>query len=355
LDSTRTIFYRAALVGICGLGTTTAAAQSPVPSSIQNTQESPANIHRQLQSGNPPTVAWGAFLAAQNGLVEAIPDLLAVLQVPPVADRFQQAALESAVLDSAVQLNARLPSAVLKQYARRWPVQSLILFANATGDRDGALLDLLRTTTGLEWHGVANLLLETKPVGFSEAMLADLRLRLSITVADRDRVGCASGAGPSIGDGIGVNPAGYPPHAQYRLETGLRPETILLSTGPHPVYYTRTVTDLPQFGVSEIGILTERFDYLMALLPPAVRAVVPLKAQEYGAVRWLGPDDLKRRVSARRDELNRQYQEFLSMLVSVHQLAQAETLLLPSPAIDVTLCDARIDKSLSLPVVTSNP
>jgi hypothetical protein len=40
----------------------------------------------------------------------------------------------------------------------------------------------------------------------------------------------------------GQNPRGYPPHAEYRFEDSPRPGFLVLASGPHPVFYSRSVT-----------------------------------------------------------------------------------------------------------------
>jgi hypothetical protein len=80
------------------------------------------------------------------------------------------------------------------------------------------------------------------------------------------------GAPTSVGDGIGENPAGYPPHAQYRFEMGPRTGVVILTIGPHTVYYSRTVSTAFQYGVYEVSeggpSDVDRLAYLRAMLGP---------------------------------------------------------------------------------------
>jgi hypothetical protein len=183
----------------------------------------------------------------------------------------ERSAFVDVVLDALIQLNARLPAPLVARYAEMRPVQSLALLTNSI-ERDPTLLDLFSRTSGTLWYGLANLLLQDRAPGFAGQLLKTLQLRLNLTVSDVGQ-GVGSGSGSlSVGDGIGENPAGYPPHAQYRFEIGPRTGVVILTTGPHTVYYSRTVSTAFQYGVSEVSeggpSDDDRLAYLRAMLGP---------------------------------------------------------------------------------------
>ena len=91
----------------------------------------------QLRSDKPNEVAWGAFRAAEYRLFNLMPDLTAKLAAPPTGDDREVYAVRAALLDSAVRLDAAVPASVVRSYWNDFPVQSAILFAKATGARDG--------------------------------------------------------------------------------------------------------------------------------------------------------------------------------------------------------------------------
>jgi hypothetical protein len=199
-------------------------------------------------------VAWGAYRAAEFRLFDLVPDLVTKLAAPPIGENREPYAVRAALLDSAVQLEAAVPAPVLHSYWQDFPVQSAILFARATGPRDDVLLDLLTPATGFRWFAIANLLARSRPKGFAVKVLPSIHLRLSVTVSERGNAGgVEGGSSGGVGDGIGINPAGFPPRATYRFESGPWPGYVVLSTGPHNVYYSRTVSYEWQFGVSEVS------------------------------------------------------------------------------------------------------
>jgi len=71
-----------------------------------------------------------------------MPDLTAKLAAPPTGDDREVYAVRAALLDSAVRLDAAVPASVVRSYWNDFPVQSAILFAKATGARDGVLTSI---------------------------------------------------------------------------------------------------------------------------------------------------------------------------------------------------------------------
>src|SRR5215471_4035408 len=136
-----------------------------------------------LRSDKPNEVAWGAFRAAEYRLAGLVPDLVTKLGAPPPGARHEAYAVRAALLDSAVRLDAAVPAPTLRSYWHEFPVQSAILFARATGQRDDVLLELLTPATDSRWFALANLLLRSGPNGFVASTLAPIRLNLSLTVS----------------------------------------------------------------------------------------------------------------------------------------------------------------------------
>jgi hypothetical protein len=113
-----------------------------------------------------------------------------------------------------------------------------------------------------------------------------------MTISEDGRTASASALGSaSVHDGVGVNPEGYPPKATYRFETGPRSSHIVLSTGPHTVYYSRTIHTSGQFGIGGMSTGgptdTERIDYVKAMLQPNARSAVRLEAMERSSIACL--------------------------------------------------------------------
>jgi hypothetical protein len=313
-----------------------------------------------LRSEMPNEVAWGAYRAAEFRLFDLVPDLVTKLAAPPMGENQEPYAVRAALLDSAVQLEAAVPAPVLRSYWQHFPVQSAILFARATGPRDDVLLDLLTPATGFRWFAIANLLARSRPKGFAVKVLPPIHLRLSVTVSERGNAGRGGGGGSSgdgVGDGIGINPAGFPPRATYRFESGPWPGCVVLSTGPHNVYYSRTVSYEWQFGVSDASrggpSDWERLRYVQAYAFPEQEPVDQVRqiGERHENLRWEGGDALRRRVEDLRTEMRQNYRGFLASLVTAGGLTDADAKSLAQPPIDVRIVDLRADKSQPLPAI----
>ena len=290
-----------------------------------------------LRSDKPNEVAWGTFRAGEYRLVDLVPDLVARLAAPPTGDDQGVYAVRAALLDSAVRLDAAVPAPTLRSYWKDFPVQPAILFAKATGPRDEVLLDLLTPATASRWFAPANLLLPSHPNGFTASALTPIRLSLVITVSEQTNAGSGMADGVAVGDGIGINPAGYPPRATYRFEPGPWPGNIVLSTGPRDVYYSRSVSYAWQFGVSEVYIggpsAADRLRYVQADAFP-LQAPFNLARQlgeRHQSVQWDGDDALRRRVEDLRGDMLQAYRRFLASLVNAHRLTSSDAKSLEQP------------------------
>ncbi|HKY22070.1 MAG TPA: hypothetical protein VJM31_12715 [Vicinamibacterales bacterium] len=329
----------------------------PAPCSAQSDVQAQSDVaeraRRQLRSGEPRSMAWGAFHASAYQVTEVIPDLIAALETSAV-EGFEQSATIDALLDAAVQLDAKVPASALVRYWERWPVQTSILFAKATNDRDAVILDLLRTASGFRWYALANLLLHSKPPGFAAQLFDKLDFRLTVTVSEEGNKVSGHGAGFSsleVSDGIGVSPDGYPPTARYRFELGPRAGYIVVSVGPTTVYYTRSVSAAKQFAVSDASIdgpdATERLRYVEALVG---RDQMWVRVEESATPPWRGAKDLFEQVAALKGSLRRRYDQQVAVLVRAGLVSKAEAESL-SHTVSVSVFDARDDRSVPLPVI----
>jgi hypothetical protein len=311
---------------------------------------------RRLGSSDPRQVAWGAFRAAEYRIVESVPDLLKVLEAPPYGVRWDQEAMIAAVLDAAVQLDARLPAGVLRSYYERWPTQTLILLGQAT-DGVPVLVDLLRTARGYRWYTLANLALQARAPGFAAELLSKVQFTLRVRVVIEDRgsgIGGGSFSG-GVGDGIGVNPAGFPPNAFYRFEGSAGRGFVVLASGPRPVYYSRAIYYQPQFPTSYTEISgptsSERIDYVSWLLSFQGSGRPGLRTEQTHSIQWGGPDDFVRRVSGFHDELVRSYERLVSALLRAGQLTGTEAEAIRTPRVELSVVDERLDRSQPLPAI----
>jgi hypothetical protein len=307
---------------------------------------------RDLASNDPATLAWAACRAGDYQVPGAVPLLQRLLESPPAMTARERSALLDVVLDALIQLQARLPASAIARFTEERPVHQLVLLANAI-DRESTLLEAFSGASGLRWYAIANMLLQDRSPGLARRLVTTLRLHVIITVADGDETATSGGSSSAgVGDGIGENPVGYPPHAQYRLELGARTGFLVLGTGPRIVYYSRTVSRRFQFGESETVIDgpgdEDRLSYLRAMLGPATDS--GLRGDTVLSIRWSTPDALIQRIEGVRADVRRRYYVLIDALVRSSYLTSdvAATL---SPTIDLQLVDRRKDQSVALLLV----
>jgi hypothetical protein len=342
-------------IGAVGLliGTTMVAAQQPTAPQPPSFTELARQVDTQVDSSDPLDVAWGAYHAGVYHLTSAIPRLTRILESPPAMDARERRALLDVVLDTLIQLKARLPATLLVDYANEWPVHTFALLARAS-DRTAVLLDLLVKSSGFQWYSAANMLLEDRAPGLAAHLLSTLHLHVTVTVHDSDLRSFAGSIGSSIGvgDGIGQTPPAYPPHAEYRFEIASRPGVFVLAAGPHTVYYSRTITTEFQYGSSELRISgpsdADRIAYVRAMLGPGNNTM--LRADSHESVQWTTAEALIHRIEELRREIERQYRTMLGGLVE-RNLVTADVGASLSPQIDLQLFDRRRNPDVALPTI----
>ena len=316
-----------------------AAAQAP----------SADTIARQLNAKDTQTVAWGAYNAGAYHRVDAIPRLRQILEFPPVTAPSEERAFTGVVMDALIQLKARVPARLLVPYVEKHPVHTFVLLSSAI-DRDGVLLELLPRLAGLQWFAAANMLFEDRSPGLVEHLARTVRLRLTVHVADSENVGFGISGGGSVGIacGVGQAPPAYPPHAEYRFGLGPQPGLIVLSQGPHPVYYSRTVTTGFQYAVSEATTEgpndEDRVEYLRAMSPNT--GLNPFRAHTVEIVAWSTADALSQRVWELRALVERR---FRFLVDRARQFRSFPPDLVVQPPIDLHIVDRRSNKAVPLP------
>jgi TonB family protein len=339
----------AAVVLLLACGHAGAQAQAP-----QTVSEVTATVNGLLRSDDATEVAWGAFTASQHRVVSAIPLLTDAVGRELGADADSRRATELAILDALVQLDAHVPVDVLRPSFSRWPIPSLILLNNASGDRDAFLLERLNGRGNFEWQAMANLLLESKPPGFAFRLLEDLQLRLIIYVTDDPGRGFGNASGSAVENDSSetIGPSGFPPLAEYQFALA-RPGATIMSTGPQTVYYARRMRSpgvIPQPGsLPAKPSAVDRVQYLNALVKERF-ASAPLRATTSETLVWANPEAFRRDIAARRNDIAGLYQRIVSFLVSTKHLSEDEGRTF-SPQIAIAIEDRRSDKGEPLPAV----
>jgi hypothetical protein len=252
-------------------------------------------------------------------------------------------------MDALIQLNATVPARLLVPYVEKRPVHTFVLLSKAT-DREGVLLELLPRLSGIPWFAAANMLFDDRSPGLVEHLVRTVKLQLTVHVVDNENVGITlSGSGlVGIACGIGQDPPAYPPHAEYRLALGPHTGLIVLAPGPHPIFYSRTVTTNFQYAVSEADTGgpsdEDRVEYLRAMSPDT--GGNPFRAHTVEAVTWSTADALSQRVRELRSLVERR---FRSLVDRARQFRSIPPDLVVLPPIDLHIVDQRSDKAVSLP------
>jgi hypothetical protein len=317
----------------------TASAQAPSADAIA----------LQISSQDPRTIAWGAYNAAAYRHRDAIPRLQQLLESPPAMDEAEARAFIDVVMDALIQLDARVPARLLVPYHGTRPAPSFVLLSRGSG-REGLLLEMLPRLSGVRWFAAANMMLEDRSYGLVEHLVRNVKLRLTVHVADNENVGFGTGGGLSVGIacGIGQDPPDYPPHAEYRLHFGAQPGAVVLATGPQPIYYTRVVTTDFQYGVSETDMGgpsdEQRVDYLRAMSADPIEN--PFRAHTETTVTWSTADALTQRVQELRSDIERR---FRSLIYRAQQFSSVPRSAVVIPPIELRIVDQRTIKAVPLP------
>jgi hypothetical protein len=321
-------------------------APKSVPAQLQRLFD-PESVQRMLRSSDSREQAWGAWLAGQGRLNEAIPRLQQVVEARLAGkDELDDTAPLDAALDALIQLDAELRMPLLTQVFRRRSAASLMLMSRAGPDADAPLLLLLGRERGTNWFAAANLLLRRRSPGLASALLRDLEISASIVVYDHVPSGMGVLGGSNAGlsarsGGFGLAP-GYPPLAVYGLVVSPTDGDILLASGPKTVYLRRIVSapgETPAASTEEApGPQSEdRLQYLAALL--GFGAGMPLRASETRAVQWRNKESLESEIQSLREDILRRHAQLVQMLLDSHLLAPGEASAALPPRIDLLVHD----------------
>lgn len=332
------------LASICPV----ASAQVPSPQTPDL-----STVSARLRSDTPSEIAWGAFLAAQYQLKDAVPLIVSRLEPSTFALDVDRLLTAAALLDSLVQLGARLPAASITPSCEVFKVQCVILLRSATDGRDEALLSLLETSYAEQWSALANALLETKSPQLAPFLLRRLQLQLDIFVSESGTRSAVSASGGLLhGDGAPwYRPDTFPPHAEYRFAILPRDGAIVLAVGPRVSYYTRDVIvdrSVQRYFSSLRGGTDQDFvDYLAALADLPTFAP-HLRDVSFMTVEWRDAKDLLSMAAEGRAAVTRAYDWLVRTLVEKKRLTEEEKDALP-PAIRVRVVDLRDNKTEPLP------
>lgn len=330
------------------------------PGFSQSRESTPADtVLELLQSADPREQAWGAWYAGGNVMPQLAPLLQQVVAQRAGDGSLAARAAFDVAVDALIQLNARVPEALVRVVHERSQAAALILASHNRGEMLSFLREVADQERGHIWFAAANLLLQARtvheePRGFAAILLKPLSIRLEISVSDTNS-GMRGGGGEGDGAGCGAGGAapGLPPWPRYTLTTYAHAGAVVHATGPTSTYYLRTVapagsTPAPSISTRGGPSGQDRLRYL-AVLAGVEEGQLPLRGVEWHSVKWQGAEHLDQIVRRLRADIVSRHASLIRVLVERHALGDDEAQALPPVRINLALHDARADKSTALP------
>ncbi len=315
---------------------------------------------RLLQSPDVRDRTWGAYLVGRLGWDELVPQLIMLLDPNwPFGSHSQRDLLNRATFDSLIQLDAKVDADRLLPHWESYPDETLILLAMDAERNQKVLLELAgNPAVYVRWLAISNLLAETRAPGFAALLLREVTTRVAICASDG---GTGMGMGASFGSGGGTSscgvlqvPVDYPPIATYKLTTLAAAGHRVVAPGRTVVYAERKFPHPPTgMGRCSEGLTgssdEERMHYLAKLLETSVEAL-PLKQNSSHRIVFQDPAGFLQAAKTIAMNARSSFAALASQLLEAGLLTAGESSEL-APRIIVTVHDARIDRSVPLPVI----
>jgi hypothetical protein len=299
-----------------------------------------------LRSPVPSVQAWGAWLAAQAGAMDLVPELQRVAERHRDSSMTTDQIVSGAALDALIQMRAEVPAWWARLFFDRRPAETLVLLSRADAAED-ALAHLVSSQKGIPWFAAANLLLKMRSSRLAPHLLRDLEIEAVVTIVSDSSAGisCDAGLGAvSAGHGgMGLMP-GFPPLAHYYLSSGNLGGT-LLSNGPRAVFYFRSVSQpgsTPAATVHDWGgpSSEEKLSYVAALLGSFGQRLI-VSATEPRRMVWRNHQDTEAEITAHREDILKRFRLLVSQLVEANVLSADDATAIPPPRIAITVRDRR--------------
>jgi hypothetical protein len=249
--SRRRTKYLAAL-GVCIFCARAVGAQSDPARAVELFQRQAADMTAQwIHSPDARLRAWGAYWVLREHQTQFIPDLLAqVANYVPSGNTSGGEITDAhaamiAVLDTLIQLDAKVPVADLVKLHPEFGAQAFILLLHSGHDSAQQLLAIFQDDQSdpAEWLAAGNLLARGRVPGFAAAVLRGMTVHALVKIRP-GVVPLGIGVGHSCGSLIVHNRAGWPEVGRYGLVEpggGFGNGVVLLAFGRAPSYYWRTV------------------------------------------------------------------------------------------------------------------
>jgi hypothetical protein len=321
-----------------------------------------SEIAARLRSDSAAEVAWGAYLAGRQGCRDVVPLLLESLRPSPKRTGDLATHTTHAILDALVRLDARVPADLLAGHlVGRSAVPTLILLSRDPARNRVVLLAYFdrwavnRKHVELETLAAGNLLASLKAPGFAARILKWVSMRLLLYVREPgafhgrgDRRDLRAGSGDTR---ISV-PAGFPPFAEYRLESGPGSDGArLVAEGVRPIWYARRERAERHYisGRSLESVPGSRVcrEWIATMLGCDAKSL-GIPARDAYSHDWNSAQDYLRWATDRRDRLLSRYWKVVSRLIARGALTVEEARGL-EPDLRVEVRDRRKAPEVPLP------
>jgi hypothetical protein len=322
------------------------AAPSPQQKISYDRLFEPGAIRVQLESPDSREQAWGAWFAGQGKVQEAVPLLQQVVEKHvAVLDKEMDEFPLDAALDALIQLQAKVPPALILKIYKKRTAQALVLLSKLGPEGDPLLLDLGARAKGSELLALANMLLEHRTPGAAALFLKSLKIEAYLYIVDESSVehpGEVMLGTPAFAIASG-HAGGYPPLAYYWLTDEPRGGDIILAAGPRNIFYQRVLSSpgsTPQ--ASMFGVNFDQKDRLRYIAALAGRDFeMPLMPDQLSSTigRAKGAPDAD--IRGYRQEILRRYSLLIRMLAERKLLTPEEASALADPTINLIVRDLR--------------
>ena len=313
-----------------------------------------------INSLNRRDQAWAAYLIGQHGLTQYVPQLLQLLvptsPLQPITSELTEArALDRVILDTFIQLKAKVPCERLLTVYDDFRDEVVIVLANSPKDNEKILLSLHDSPQpDTRWFAICNLLASGRAESFAFRLLRDITIKISLIVSESGQGGGgASWGGPG---GIGCGPFGmpkdFPPTSIYELTEAAEEGNVLVAEGVCPVYYRRQLVPMnQQIGVGHGSTFNDRDiyrrDYLALLLGQDSQSL-GLNPRPSYPIRWTSAEAFAAHARRIRDLHLRSFWQLERQLHDEGLLTSEESETL-RPKITFAVHDLRTDKTIVLP------
>jgi hypothetical protein len=328
-----------------------ASAQTVEDQTVVNIEK---RVKALIESDAVRDQAWGAFFAGEFHLKAFTPILLRLLASNDA--RINSGWLKQVVLDSLIQLDASVASAVLSPLFDWFSDEVIILCAKSPVENRQLLFSLLeRKLTGEEWVAISNILTANKAPGLAALLMGKLKITALVSVTDERGLSGGGGFGTMcVGCGGSGLAEGFPPIAAYHLRYDQSDGVVLFAPGRHPIYYERSVApagETPPASKHNTWVDRDAFrvEYLAELLSLPFESLC-LKSQPSLYVTWRSKKQFIREVSQFRRRLRTCYSETVNELLKEGLLASDEASIL-TPMITLEVTDYRRNKRIPIPRV----